>query len=130
MRPSASRGSGMPSIDGAVIRKILDSRGNPTVQVEIRSGTVVGRVAAPSGASTGAHEPPAWPKGGVDKAIQIFRSSIAGRLKGRVVADQAGLDRLLRELDDTSDFVKIGANIATASWFALAKVVAVFAGKS
>ena len=119
----------MPSIEGAVIRKILDSRGNLTVEVEIRFGKVIGRGAAPSGASTGAHEPPAWPKGGVDKAIQIFRSSIAGRLKGRDVADQAGLDRLLREIDGTSDFEKIGANVATATSLASAKVAAASAGK-
>ena len=119
----------MPSIEGAVIRKILDSRGNLTVEVEIRFGKVIGRAAAPSGASTGAHEPPAWPQGGVDKAIQIFRSSIAGRLKGRDVADQAGLDRLLREIDGTSDFEKIGANVATATSLASAKVAAASAGK-
>ena len=119
----------MPSIDGAVIRKILDSRGNPTVEVEIRSGTLAGRVAAPSGASTGAHEPPAWPKGGVDKAIQIFRSSIAGRLKGRDVADQSALDRLLREIDGTPNFEKIGANTATATSLASAKAAAAAAGK-
>src|SRR5881398_1803884 len=111
----------MPSIDGTVIRKILDSRGNPTVEVEIRFGKVIARAAAPSGASTGAHEPPAWPQGGVDKAIQIFRSSIAGRLKGGDVADQAGLDRLLREIDGTSDFEKIGANVETATSLASAR---------
>src|SRR5436309_13448157 len=119
----------MPSIEGAVIRKILDSRGNLTVEVEIRFGKAIGRAAAPSGASTGAHEPPAWPKGGVDKAIQIFRSSIAGRMKGRDVADQPGLDRLLREIDGTSDFEKIGANVATATSLASAKVAAASAGK-
>src|SRR2546430_1547651 len=54
------------SIEGASIRKILDSRGNPTVEVEVRAGRALGRAAAPSGASTGTHEPPAWPRGGVE----------------------------------------------------------------
>src|SRR5436309_1802230 len=70
----------MPSIDGASIRKILDSRGNPTVEVEIRAGNAVGRVAAPSGASTGTHEPKALPEGGVDEAIRTFRDSVAKKL--------------------------------------------------
>src|SRR5256885_15884415 len=118
----------MPSIEGASIRSILDSRGNPTVEVDIRAGRALGRAAAPSGASTGAHEPPAWPKGGVDKAIQIFRSSIAGRLKGRDVADQSALDRLLREIDGTPNFEKIGANPASATSLASSKSSAAASG--
>src|SRR5207247_9694789 len=105
------------------------SRGTRTVEVEIGLGSVVGRPGAPSGASTGAHEPPAWPKGGVDKAIQIFRSSIAGRLKGRDVVDQSALDRLLREIDGTPNFEKIGANTATATSLSSAKAAAAAAGK-
>src|SRR2546423_14367564 len=97
----------MPSIEGASIRSILDSRGNPTVEVEIRSGRALGRVAAPSGASTGTHEPPAWPRGGVDEALQTFRDSVALRLKGRDVADQAGLDPPLHEGDGAADFAPV-----------------------
>src|SRR5256885_1563172 len=87
----------MPSIEGASIRSILDSRGNPTVEVEIRADRALGRAAAPSGASTGTHEPPAWPRGGVDEALRKFRDSVAPRLKGRDVADQAELGRHLDE---------------------------------
>src|SRR5207302_1748966 len=97
----------MPSIEGASIRRILDSRGNPTVEVEIRSGRALGRAAAPSGASTGTHEPPAWPRGGVDEAQRIFRDSVAPRLKGRDVADQTGLDRTLHEVDGTANFARV-----------------------
>src|SRR2546423_13898860 len=114
----------MPSIEGASIRSILDSRGNPTVEVEIRSGRALGRAAAPSGASTGTHEPPAWPRGGVDEALRTFRDSVAPRLKGRNVADQAGLDRTLHEVDGTTNFARIGANVATEASLANAKAAA------
>src|SRR2546425_6942064 len=119
----------MPSIDGASIRRILDSRGNPTVEVEIRAGRVLGRAAAPSGASTGTHEPPAWPRGGVDEAIRTFQDSLARRLKGRDVADQAGLDRALHEVDGAANFARVGANVATAVSLANAKAAANASGK-
>src|SRR5213083_2845333 len=119
----------MPSIEGASIRSILDSRGNPTIEVEIRSGRALGRAAAPSGASTGTHEPPAWPRGGVDEALRTFRDSVAPRLKGRDVADQAGLDRTLHEVDGTANFARIGANVATAASLANAKAAANSTGK-
>ena len=119
----------MPSIEGASVRQVLDSRGNPTVEVEIRAGDAWGRAAAPSGASTGTHEPPAMPPGGIDEAIRTFRNSVAPRLKGRDVADQAGLDRALREIDGTRNFARIGGNLATAVSLANAKVAAAAAGK-
>src|SRR2546429_2914967 len=118
----------MPSIDGASIRKILDSRGNATIEVEIRAGNVTVRAAAPSGASTGAHEPKACPEGGVDEAIRIFRESVGPRIQGREVSDQAGLDRTLRELDGTRNFARIGCNVATAVSLANAKAAAAASG--
>src|SRR5437879_12611754 len=119
----------MPSIEGASIRRILDSRGNPTVEVEIRSGRALGRAAAPSGASTGTHEPPAWPRGGVDEAQRIFRDSVAPRLKGRDVADQTGLDRTSHEVDGTANVARLGANLARAASLANAKAAANSSGK-
>src|SRR2546427_2292290 len=118
----------MPSIDGASIRKILDSRGSATIEVEIRAGNVTGRAAAPSGASTGAHEPKAFPEGGVDEAIRIFRESVGPRIEGREVSDQAGLDRTLREIDGTRNFARIGCNVATAVSLANAKAAAAASG--
>src|SRR3989454_5687643 len=118
----------MPSIDGASIRKILDSRGSATIEVEIRAGNVTGRAAAPSGASTGAHEPKAFPEGGVDEAIRIFRESVGPRIQGRDVSDQAGLDRTLREIDGTRNFARIGCNVATAASLANAKAAAAASG--
>src|SRR2546428_8524392 len=119
----------MPSIDGASIRKILDSRGTATIEVEIRAGNVTGRAAAPSGASTGAHEPKALPEGGVDEAIRIFRESVGPRIKGREVSDQAGLDRTLREIDATRNFARIGCNVATAVFLANPKAAAGASGQ-
>ena len=119
----------MPSIDRLAIRKILDSRGNATVEVDIVAGAALGRAAAPSGASTGALEAPSWPPGGVDGALRIFQDSIAPRLRGRDVKDQAGLDRTLRELDGTPNFARIGGNVATAVSLANAKAASASAGK-
>jgi len=119
----------MPSIDRLAIRKILDSRGNATVEVDVVAGAALGRAAAPSGASTGALEAPSWPPGGVDGALRIFQESIAPRLRGRDVKDQAGLDRTLRGLDGTPNFARIGGNVATAVSLANAKAAAASAGK-
>jgi enolase len=119
----------MPSIEGVSIRKVLDSRGNPTVEVDVRAGRTLGRAAAASGASTGTHEPRAFPAGGVDEAIRIFRASVAPQIKGRDVADQAGMDRTLRALDGTEDFGRIGGNVATAVSIATARAAAGAAGE-
>src|SRR2546430_16538778 len=119
----------MPSIDGASIRKILDSRGNATIEVEIRAAKVTGRAAAPSGASTGAHEPKAFPEGGVDEAIRIFRESVGPGIKGREESDQAGLDRTLREIDGTRSLARIGCTAAPGVWLATAQPAAAAAGQ-
>jgi enolase len=119
----------MPSIEAVSIRKILDSRGKPTVEVDLRAGRVIGRAAAASGASTGAHEPPAFPKGGVDEAVTVFRKEVAPRITGHDVTDQAGLDRALRQVDGTGNFTRIGANVATAVSIANAKAAAASAGE-
>jgi enolase len=119
----------MPSIERLSIRKILDSRGNATVEVDIRAGRALGRAAAASGASTGAHEAQAFPAGGVDEAIRRFKSTVAPRIKERDVADQVGLDRTLREVDGTPNFSHIGGNVATAVSIAAARAAAGLAGK-
>lgn len=118
----------MPSADALVARKILDSRGDPTIEVDVRAGRAHGRAAAPSGASTGVHEALAFPKGGVDEALEVFRRHVAPRLKGHDVADQAGIDRLLRELDGTPNFARIGGNLAVAVSLAAGKAAAAHAG--
>src|SRR5256712_10690034 len=120
----------MPSIDGASMIKILDSRGNATIDVEIRAVRVTCRAAAPSGASTVAHEPKALPDGVVDEAIRIFRESVGTGIRGREVTDQAGLDHSLREIDGTRNFARIGCNVATAVSLANAKAVAPASGQT
>ena len=112
------------NIDRVLIRKILDSRGNPTVEVDVLSGSHVGRCAAPSGASTGKHEVLAFPKSGIEKAMADFRYDATPRLVGRDASDQKGLDALLRELDGTGNFGKMGGNLAIATSIAAAKVSA------
>lgn len=117
----------MAVIERATIRKILDSRGNATVEVDVfapgRS-----RVGAPSGASTGAHEAQAFPNGGVDEAIRVFEAEIAPRVRGRDIEDQDGLDHLLREIDGTPNFSRIGGNVAVAVSLANAKAAAAAGG--
>src|SRR5438445_11125557 len=119
----------MPPIAGASIRKILDSRGSPTVEVGSRTGGVTGRAAAPSGASTGTHEPKALPEGGVDEAIRTFHESVEPGITGRDVSDQAGFDKALRAIDGTKNFARIGCNVATAVSLATAKTAAAVSGK-
>lgn len=119
----------MPSIETASIRKILDSRGNPTVEIDVRAGRAFGRAAAPSGASTGIHEPPAFPKGGVDEAIRIFRATVGPGLLGHDIADQAGVDRELHAIDGTPNFARIGCNVATAMSIATMRAAAASVGK-
>jgi enolase len=108
----------MSQIDNVHARQILDSRGNPTVEVEIglRSGAA-GRAAVPSGASTGEFEAtelrdggPAYGGKGVTKAVGNVNGEIAEVVRGRDATDQAGLDRALVELDGTANKSRLGAN--------------------
>ncbi|HTQ68692.1 MAG TPA: phosphopyruvate hydratase, partial [Solirubrobacteraceae bacterium] len=108
----------MSAIERVRARQILDSRGNPTVEVDIslRSGAS-GRAAVPSGASTGEFEAtelrdggPAWGGKGVTRAVANVNGEIAGELQGREAADQEGLDRALIELDGTPNKSRLGAN--------------------
>jgi enolase len=109
----------MSSIDSIRAREILDSRGNPTIEVEVslQDGSV-GRAAVPSGASTGAHEALELRDGdksrylgkGVQKAVHNVNDTIAPRLRGHDALAQAALDRLLLDLDGTDNKAKLGAN--------------------
>jgi len=107
------------SIADIKAREILDSRGNPTIEVDVRlSGGAFGRAAVPSGASTGAHEALELRDGdakryggkGVQKAVANVVSMIAPQLKGADAADQSAIDRRLLELDGTENKSRLGAN--------------------
>ncbi len=108
----------MSQIEKVHARQILDSRGNPTVEVEVslRSGAT-GRAAVPSGASTGEFEATElrdggerWLGKGVSKAVANVNGEIAQAVHGRDATDQAGLDRVMIELDGTSNKSRLGAN--------------------
>ncbi len=118
-------------------RQILDSRGNPTVEVEvITDEEIIGRAAVPSGASTGIHEAvelrdndkKVYGGKGVLKAVENVNTLIADKLVGWEVADQAGLDQAMLELDGTPNKSKLGANAILAVSMAAAKAAAQEAG--
>ena len=111
-------------------RQILDSRGNPTVEVDvITESGFIGRAAVPSGASTGKHEAVELRDGdkavyvgkGVLKAIDNVNNIIAPKLLGVPVTDQALVDRMLIDLDGTANKAKLGANATLAVSMAVAK---------
>ena len=113
-------------------RQILDSRGNPTVEVEVslKSGAL-GRAAVPSGASTGKLEAvelrdggEAWGGKGVSRAVAAVNGEIAQAVMGRDASDQRGLDRLLIELDGTPNKSRLGANAILGVSLAAAKAAA------
>src|SRR5262245_42201728 len=114
-------------------REILDSRGNPTVEVDVilADGTM-GRAAVPSGASTGAHEAVELRDGdkarylgkGVSKAVANVNTVLAKAAVGRDAADQAGLDRALIAADGTDNKGTLGANAILGVSMAAAKAAA------
>jgi enolase len=119
-------------------RQILDSRGNPTVEVDVRlEDGSVGRAAVPSGASTGAHEAvelrdgdkSRWGGKGVGKAVGNVNGEIASAVAGREAQDQAGLDRTLIDLDGTENKSRLGANAILGVSLATAKAAAASLGQ-
>ncbi len=97
------------------LRRIFDSRGNPTVEAEILTDRGERAVAgSPSGASRGAHEVRPFPEGGVEVAQERFRERLRDRLVGQALGDQAGFDATLRETDGSSDLSTLGGNTITA----------------
>jgi enolase len=125
----------MSYIDNIIAREILDSRGNPTVEVEVwvADGTI-GRAAVPSGASTGVHEALELRDGdedryngkGVLEAVENVNVEIAEELVGWDVTDQQGLDQMMIELDGTSNKADLGANAILGVSLACAKAAANF----
>jgi enolase len=117
-------------------RQVLDSRGNPTVEVEVVAGAR-GRAIVPSGASTGVHEAvelrdggSTWNGKGVSTAVANANGEIAQAVRGLDVADQESLDRTLIELDGTPNKGRLGANAILGVSLAAAKAAAAEAGVS
>ena len=119
-------------------RQLLDSRGNPTLEVDVRLASgAFGRAAVPSGASTGEHEavelrdgdPTAYLGKGVSTAVGHVNGEIADAVLGRDAADQRGLDEALVELDGTTTKSRLGANAILGCSLAVAKAAAADAGQ-
>jgi enolase len=129
----------MPRIYQVNGRQIVDSRGNPTVEVEVvtESGHL-GRAAVPSGASTGEHEAvelrdgdkSRWMGKGVQTAVDNVNTTIANQLIGLDVRDQEGIDGLLCELDGTPNKSRLGANAILGASLAAAKAGAAATSQS
>ena len=123
----------MSLIDLVYAREVLDSRGNPTVEVEVvlESGAT-GRAIVPSGASTGAFEAVELRDGdksrylgkGTEKAVNNVNEIIAPELEGMDATDQPGIDALLIELDGTPNKGKLGANAILGVSMAVARAAA------
>ena len=119
-------------IEEIVAREILDSRGNPTLEVDCLLGSgVVGRAAVPSGASTGSREALELRDGGkrylgkgVLKAVQHVEGELAEELRGMDVRDQATIDRTMIEIDGTDSKSRLGANATLGVSLAVAKAAA------
>jgi enolase len=128
----------MAKIVDVIGREILDSRGNPTVEADVILNTGArGTAAVPSGASTGSREAIELRDGdarryggkGVVKAVANIRNEIRGALLGKDAADQAGIDRLMIDLDGTPNKSRLGANALLAVSLATARAAAEAAGK-
>src|SRR6186997_1392195 len=121
------------NIEFVTARQVIDSRGNPTIEVDVllEDGTL-GRAAVPSGASTGEHEAvelrdddkKRWMGKGVTKAVENVNSKIAPELIGLDPRDQEAIDNLMIELDGTPNKAKLGANATLAVSMAVAKASA------
>ncbi len=127
----------MASIQHITARQILDSRGNPTVEVDVSTDEdVFGRAAVPSGASTGAYEAVELRDGdetryggkGVQQAVANVNETIAPELRGMSVLEQASLDAALLELDGTDNKSTLGANALLGVSLAAAKAAAATLG--
>jgi enolase len=124
-------------IEEVVAREILDSRGNPTIEVDVYlEEGAMGRAAVPSGASTGTREAVELRDGeaeryggkGVQRAVENVNDVIANEVAGLHVTDQATIDHLMVDLDGTPNKGKLGANAILAVSLAVAKAAAVWTG--
>ena len=127
----------MSEIISLLAREILDSRGNPTIEVEVKTADGnMGRAAVPSGASTGAHEAyelrdndkKRYLGKGVLKAIQHVREKLAPEIVGLNVFEQVYIDKILRDIDGTENKSNLGANAILGVSLACAKAAALDAG--
>lgn len=128
----------MPYITDLYAREVLDSRGNPTVEVEVFTDSgAYGHAIVPSGASTGEHEAVELRDGdknrylgkGVEKAVENVNEVIAPELVGIDVTQQVLIDSIMRDIDGTSNKGKLGANAILGVSMAVAKAGADYSGQ-
>ncbi len=96
------------------LRKIIDSRGNATVEADIVTNDGFGRAAAPAGASTGTFEAQAWPKNDVNLGISNAKDNVIPSLIGIASNDQKTFDSTIKSIDGTNNLQNVGGNIAVA----------------
>lgn len=111
-------------IEDVVARKIFNSRGEETLEVDVVTTAGFGRASAPAGASRGKAEVVPYPEGGVDQAMRRVKELVAPELIGLNADEQEEIDRLLHEIDGTRDFRNIGGNTAYAVSLAVAEAAA------
>jgi len=124
-------------IESIHAREVLDSRGNPTIEADLKTSDGLFRAMVPSGASTGIHEAvelrdkdeKRFNGKGVLKAVQNVNKTIAPKVKGYDVTDQRGLDELMKKLDGTENKGKLGANAILSVSMAACKAAAANKGK-
>ncbi|MDG3547308.1 phosphopyruvate hydratase [Methanobacterium formicicum] len=112
------------AIENIGIRKILDSRGNATVEIDVTTETGFGRAAAPSGASTGALEAVAFPEDGIDSILNTFQERVKTELVGINAEETFLIDDILKEIDGTDNLSSLGGNVTVAISLATAKAAA------
>jgi len=106
------------------LRKIIDSRGNATVEADIVTNDGFGRAAAPAGASTGTFEAQAWPKNDVNLGISNAKENVIPSLIGISTNEQETFDNTIKDIDGTKNLKNVGGNIAVALSLACAKAAA------
>lgn len=132
----ACRNMSLMKIASVWAREILDSRGNPTIEVEVATETALGSAAAPSGASTGKHEAIELRDGGhrylgkgVLRAVNNVNAYIASAIIGMDVHEQDAIDAKMKELDGTREKSRLGANAMVATSMAVLRAAAASDGK-
>lgn len=124
-------------IKAIIGKEILDSRGSPTLEVEVIAGNAIGKFSVPGGASKGAHEAAEKRDGdknyfngmGVSSAVDAIHNTIEKALLGHDATDQKGIDKILLELDGTEDKSNLGGNTLIGVSIACAKAAAAATGK-
>lgn len=111
-------------------RKVYNSRGEPTVEVDAWVNGCLGRAAAPAGKSKGGKEVMYYPEGGVDESIRLINGELAEKLVGVDASDHANVDEVLKKFDGTEDFRRLGGNAAFAVSLATAIAAANAQGKN